>query len=112
MDGLNVDRGKFREQGKRMTASIRICPKGHRYKKSSDCPTCPKCEQERKPTSGFLADLSAPARRALEGKGILTLAKLAKYSEQEILALHGMGPSSIPKLKAALKREGLSFRRG
>ncbi|HEY8539407.1 MAG TPA: RNA polymerase alpha subunit C-terminal domain-containing protein [Steroidobacteraceae bacterium] len=95
-----------------MQKSIRTCPKGHRYKKSSDCPTCPKCEQERKPVTGFLSELVAPARRALEREGILTLAKLAKYSEQEILTLHGMGPSSIPKLRAALKREGLSFRRG
>lgn len=62
--------------------------------------------------TGFLSELVAPARRALEREGILTLAKLAKYSEQEILTLHGMGPSSIPKLRAALKREGLSFRRG
>jgi hypothetical protein len=45
----------------------RICPNGHHYVKSSDCPVCPFCEADRKPKKGFLSLLSAPARRALEG---------------------------------------------
>ncbi|MET3506936.1 RNA polymerase alpha subunit C-terminal domain-containing protein [Halalkalibacter oceani] len=90
--------------------TLRICDQGHRYYKSSDCPTCPTCEQERKPTSGFLAVLSAPARRALEHAGITTLTELASYLEKEILQLHGIGPSSLPKLRAALEEEGLSFK--
>lgn len=90
--------------------NLKICKKGHSYYKSSDCPTCPKCEDEKKPQTGFLSLLSAPARRALENEGILTVKKLSKYSEKEILKLHGMGPGSIPKLKEALKLEGLNFR--
>lgn len=89
---------------------LRTCPNGHQYYKSSDCPTCPICEQERKPQEGFLTLLSAPARRALQDKGIQTLEQLSKYSEEEILLLHGLGPSSIPKLNEALKKEGLKFR--
>ena len=58
----------------------------------------------------FLAVLGAPARRALVNAGITTIHKLAACSEKEILALHGMGKSSIPKLKAALKEKNLSFR--
>ncbi|MGE8206983.1 hypothetical protein ACQKP0_20950 [Heyndrickxia sp. NPDC080065] len=54
--------------------NLRICDKGHKYYKSSDCSTCPICEQERKPEKGFLALLSAPARRALENNGV-TVAK-------------------------------------
>src|SRR5687767_1979706 len=77
---------------------------------TSDCPTCPICEQERKPQEGFLSLLSAPARRALEHAGIDSLRKLAKYSESEVLELHGMGPASLPKLRNALLREGLTFR--
>lgn len=77
---------------------------------SSDCPTCPICEQERKPENGFLALLSAPARRALENNGIVSLQQLSKYSEIEILKFHGIGPASLPKLRSALKEEGLSFR--
>lgn len=90
---------------------LKICSKGHRFYKSSDCPTCPVCEKERKPTEGFLSLLSAPARRALEGKNITTLKKLAKYSEKEILELHGVGKTSIPILLNALASEGLTFRK-
>lgn len=89
---------------------LRICNKGHNYYKSSDCPTCPICEQERKPDNGFLSILSAPARRALENNGLTSLEKLSKYSEKEILQFHGMGPASLPKLRAALKENGLSFK--
>jgi DNA-directed RNA polymerase alpha subunit len=90
--------------------TLRTCDKGHQYYKSSDCPSCPICEQERKPDSGFLARLSAPARRALETNGITTLQKLSQFSEKDILKYHGMGPASLPKLKAALEEEGLSFK--
>lgn len=89
---------------------LKICSKGHRYYKSSDCPTCPICEQERKPSDGFLSVLPAPARRALEGAGIKTLQQLSKRRESEILKLHGIGPSSIPKLRQALDSVGLTFR--
>lgn len=95
-----------------MTASenLRICSKGHRYHKSSDCPTCPACEKESKPKNGFLSLLSAPARRALENNGITSLEKLSKFSEKEILKFHGIGPASLPKLRSSLKEVGLSFR--
>ena len=89
---------------------LRTCSSGHKYYKSSDCPTCPTCEQERKPENGFLSLLSAPARRALENKGITSLQELSTYSEKEILQFHGMGPASLPKLRSALKEMGLSFR--
>lgn len=62
--------------------NLRTCSKGHEYYKSSDCPVCPICEQQRKPDNGFLSLLSAPARRALEHNGITSLQHLAKYSEK------------------------------
>ncbi|MEI4620022.1 RNA polymerase alpha subunit C-terminal domain-containing protein [Bacillus pfraonensis] len=90
--------------------NVRICDKGHKYYKSSDCPTCPTCEKERKPDHGFLSLLSAPARRALEHNGITSLQQLSTYSEKEILQFHGMGPASLPKLRTALQESGLSFK--
>jgi predicted RecB family nuclease len=90
--------------------NLRTCNEGHKYYKSSDCPTCPICEQKRKPNTGFLLLLSAPARRALENNGIDSLEKLSKLSEKEILQFHGMGPASLPKLRSALNQDGLSFR--
>lgn len=61
-------------------------------------------------TDPFLTLLAAPARRALENKGIKTLEQLSKFSEGEILKLHGMGKSSIPKLRSALMAHSLSFK--
>lgn len=89
---------------------LKTCKQGHQFYKSSDCPVCPVCERERKPNIGFLALIAAPARRALERENILTLEDLAKHTEKEILALHGMGPGTIPKLKKALGENKLSFK--
>ena len=66
---------------------------------------------EEKQKNNFLSLLGAPAKRALENNGITTLKQLAKFSEKDILKLHGIGPSSIPKLKEALKKEGLAFKK-
>jgi hypothetical protein len=87
----------------------RQCPKGHVYFKSSDCPVCPRCEATRKPAADFLAELAAPARRALEGAGLTTLAKIAKRKESEVADLHGMGPSALGRLRIALGKAGLAF---
>ena len=96
---------------KESKGNLKTCPKGHTYYKSSDCPTYPVCEQERKPESGFLSVLVAPARRALENKGIKSLQELSHFSEEEIMSLHGMGKSSIPKLRKSLEAQGLSFKK-
>lgn len=91
--------------------TLRICEKGHEYYKSSDCPSCPFCEQEKKPSEGFLSLLSSPARSALlYYRGIDTLEKLSGYTEKEILGLHGMGKASMPILRKALEEKGLSFK--
>lgn len=55
------------------------------------------------------SNLSRPAQGALAAVGITNLKKLSRSSEAEILALHGMGPKSIPILKKALAESGLSF---
>ena len=59
----------------------------------------------------FPAKISAPALRGLIGAKITTLTKLANFSEQQILDLHGVGPTAIPLLRAALKSKGLSFKK-
>lgn len=89
---------------------LKTCKNGHQFYKSSDCPTCPICEEERKPKDNFLSLLGAPARRALEREGITTLDKLTAYSEKDILTMHGMGKSSIPKLNEVLAKAGFSFK--
>ena len=89
----------------------KICQKGHVFYKSSYCKSCPVCEKESKPERAFLADLSAPARRALVNEGILTEEQLAAHTKKEILDLHGIGPASMPTLTKALKEKGLTFKK-
>lgn len=89
---------------------LKTCPRGHQFYKSSDCNTCPVCAQEDKPTSGFLAPFSSPVRNALLHQGIDTIGKLAAHTEKEILALHGIGKSSLPRFYEALEAAGLQFK--
>lgn len=89
---------------------LKTCKKGHQFYKSSDCKSCHVCEAENKPKDRFMAGISAPARRALVNNKINSLTELAQFSEKEVLALHGIGATVIPKLKATLKDSGLSFR--
>ena len=90
--------------------SKRTCSKGHTFYKSSDCPTCSVCAKINKPAKGFLLHLSAPARRALEREGITTLEQLSTQTESSLLALHGVGPTTIPKLRSILEEAGLRFK--
>jgi hypothetical protein len=54
--------------------------------------------------------LSRPAHRALAQAGITTFAELARWTRQDVAALHGIGPSAFPLLIAALSARGLEFR--
>ena len=90
---------------------LKLCPNGHTFYKSSDCPVCPICESERTTQNNFLDLLAAPARRALENNGIRTLKQLSKFREENILSLHGIGKSSIPILRKALKAGKLDFKK-
>jgi len=90
--------------------TLRTCKNGHQYFKSSDCPTCPTCEEIKRPIDGFLSLLYAPARRALENADIKTLKQLSNFSEKDILKLHGIGKTAIPILKNELKKSGLKFK--
>ncbi len=88
----------------------RVCTRGHVYYKSSDYPTCPVCEKSRLSGKGLIPGLSAPAKRALENKGITTLKQLSRYSAKQLLALHGIGPSALPIINNALKTAGLALK--
>lgn len=53
--------------------------------------------------------LSAPARRALLHAGITDLEHLKSWQEQDLLALHGMGPKAVRVLKEELLKQGHSL---
>lgn len=91
--------------------AIKVCTKGHQFEKTSDCPVCPECSS-REMNNKFgeeFPKLSAPAFRALDAVGIKTLVDISKYSEKELLALHGFGPKAIKILRPALEQRGLTF---
>jgi hypothetical protein len=102
--------GLFVSDQMKRTLKATICPNGHKFRKSSDCPVCPVCEAARKPEEGFLSAFAAPARRALERAEIRSVHDLSRYSEKEIMALHGMGKSTLTRLQALLAAAGLKFR--
>ena len=58
----------------------------------------------------FPKGVARPALRALYAAGLTTLDQLTKISESELLALHGMGPNAVQKLREALLAQGLNFR--
>jgi len=59
--------------------------------------------------SDLQANLSQPAQRALVGAGITRLEDIARMTEADLLALHGVGPKTIRQLRPALAAKGLSF---
>ena len=59
---------------------------------------------------GIPVKLAAPARRALKEAGLTSLEKLSAKTEQEVLALHGMGRNAMANLKRAMQAQGLDFK--
>ena len=47
--------------------------------------------------------IGRPATQALLGAGLTTLDQVATRSEQELLAMHGVGPKAVRVLREALK---------
>lgn len=90
--------------------AIKMCENGHFFDKAS-CTVCPICSKDEM-TEKYGADfpnIGAPAFRALDGAGIHSLTDLTKYSEDDLLALHGFGPRALRILSEALAAQGLSI---
>jgi len=68
-------------------------------------------KKQPEPSKSDLPKLAAPAQRALAGAGIQNLKQLTKFSEAEIKKLHGIGPNALKQLQAALKANGLQYRK-
>jgi hypothetical protein len=54
--------------------------------------------------------LSAPARRALINAKLTKIEHLKKITEMQLMSLHGIGPSSLPIIKKAMKKYKVSFK--
>ena len=59
----------------------------------------------------FPPKLAKPAVRALHNAGLTTLTQVARWSREELLELHGMGPNAIKQLESALAEHGASLRK-
>ncbi|MGK3961739.1 helix-hairpin-helix domain-containing protein [Sorangium sp. So ce118] len=55
--------------------------------------------------------IGKPATRALASVGISRLDQVARLTEAELLALHGVGPKAVGVIKAALEAQGKSLAR-
>jgi hypothetical protein len=53
--------------------------------------------------------LAAPACRALAHAGIRKLEDFTKFTETEIMHLHGMGRNAMKNINVALQAKNLSF---
>jgi hypothetical protein len=54
--------------------------------------------------------MGAPAGNALEALGVTSLDEVTRFSEKELLAIHGIGPKAVAVIKAALQEQGKSLR--
>ncbi|MCU7557723.1 hypothetical protein ROU88_07280 [Macrococcus capreoli] len=57
-----------------------------------------------------LPKISQPAHRALASVNIKTLEDVTKFSEAELLALHGFGPKGIRILREVMDKHGMKFK--
>jgi len=66
-------------------------------------------KKNEQPESAFPKGVSKPALRALASVGVTSLDQVTRFTETELLALHGMGPKAIGIIKAALLAKGKSL---
>lgn len=60
--------------------------------------------------AAFPRGMSGPSLRALHGAGVRSVSDLARWTEADLAALHGMGPKALEILRAALQENGRNFR--
>jgi hypothetical protein len=66
---------------------------------------------EKQSEGAFPKGISKPALRALASVGATRLDQVTRFTEAELLALHGMGPKAIGIIKAALLAQRKSLAR-
>jgi len=61
------------------------------------------------PPHDFPAGVAKPALRALASVGITRLDHCAKWTEDDLSQLHGVGPNALALIRTALTQTGRSF---
>lgn len=62
------------------------------------------------PGTDLPGGLSKPAQRAIANAGCSSLSALAKLTESEFKALHGIGPKAVDLINQAFEANGLTFK--
>lgn len=60
--------------------------------------------------SAFPHGVGGPVLRALAKAGIRSMAELARWTEVDVAALHGVGPKGLVMLGEALRGEGRTWK--
>lgn len=63
-----------------------------------------------KPMSDFPPSMGKVAPRELALNGIYTLQQSTQYSEEELLAIHGVGPKAVRIIKEELARKRMRLK--
>ena len=61
--------------------------------------------------AAFPKGIPQPALRALASLGITRLDQVTRFTEAQLLALHGMGPKALGIIKAELRARGKTLAR-
>lgn len=69
----------------------------------------PRFDRPSAPEGTPLPRIGAPATRALRAEGIWTLEQVRERGEEELAALHGVGPIALRFLREALQEHGWGF---
>ena len=70
----------------------------------------PPTERTHPNHAAFPSGIGGPALRALQNAGVRSMDDLARWTEADLLALHGMGPKGVRVLGEALRASGRGFR--
>lgn len=63
-----------------------------------------------RPVGDLPNDIGKTAARELSLGGIVSLEQVARHSQEELLAIHGVGPKAIRTLGEALAAKGLGYK--
>ncbi|RYZ49400.1 MAG: hypothetical protein EOP49_16350 [Sphingobacteriales bacterium] len=91
---------QYRQSARRQHADLKSGPR--RWQQ-------PVTRSEDEKADSFFDGFARPAASALKHAGINSAEQLAGYTQKAILAMHGIGPASLPVLKQKLKDRGLDF---
>jgi DNA-directed RNA polymerase alpha subunit len=64
-----------------------------------------------KPVSDFPPTMGKVAPRELVANGIHTLEQTTRYTEQELLSIHGVGPKAVRIIKEELAKKNLHLKK-